>query len=130
MTVNELYKVGLSLLPTNKEDDNNLEQYMIGWVNILLAEALPTENSIRESHGLEDLDTPPYVTTLNDTIPMDARIVNAAFPYGIAEHMSKDDNDSYWAQDFRARYISALNDCLKMNPEKIVDVYWGDGRCE
>lgn len=125
MKVSDLYSLAMSLLPTNSEEDNSLERYMPGWTNILLAESMKTENSIRYSKGLPLLETPSTVSAMTDEIPIDESIAITALPYGIAEHIAKDDNDDYWARDFRARHIAALNDCMKLVPESVDDVYGG-----
>ena len=96
---------------------------MIGWVNLAMAETFEIENSIRLSRAEEPLAEIPRVTSLNDEIPYDKSIVDSAFLYFVASLAAKDDDSDYWAQDYRARYISAVNEASKYLQKTIKDVY-------
>ena len=46
MNVEELFTLALSFL-SEKPQQNDLRSFIIPWVNLLLTEALPYENSVR-----------------------------------------------------------------------------------
>ena len=123
MTVREVYDRGVALLPSTRSEDPTLTQYAVPWVNMALSEAFSTENSIREANGDEPLLEAPILTSDADEIPYYERIVSNAFPNFIASVASKDDDDTYWAQDFRARFVVALNEAAKVVQTDIIDHY-------
>ena len=53
MTGQEVYNLALSFVPELQNEVPDLDDYKIGWVNLAIAEALETENSIRRFNGEE-----------------------------------------------------------------------------
>lgn len=123
MTIQQVFDLALSLLPTNMDEDDSLVQYAVGWVNLAMQEMLFCENTIRVYKGIEKLDSAPILSDLNDEIDYDDSLVRYALPYFLASYMSKDDGSDYWAQDYRSRYVVAVNEALKAEPMLIEDVY-------
>lgn len=126
MTCEQLYKQALAMLPTNTVEDDSLREYVPGWVNLAMREAFHIENSIRRFEADPErpvLKTPPSVATMTDEIPYHNSLSEYAFLYFLASLMCKDDDDNFWAQDYRSRYVVALSEAQRLNPESIVDVY-------
>ena len=65
MTGQEVYNLALSFVPELQNEVPDLDDYKIGWVNLAIAEALETENSIRRFNGEEELLTAPRLKTLS-----------------------------------------------------------------
>lgn len=126
MTAQQIYESALSLLPTRTSEDNSLAVYVPGWINLALQEALASENSIRASKGLLLLDKAPTVLSMTDEIPYSDELVRTALIYFLASLICKDDDDAYWSQDYRRRYISALAEYSRVCVDNIVDVYGGE----
>lgn len=126
MTVEELYKSALAVMPSNVSEDDSLRQYMVPWTNLLLRETLKYENAARADRGIAALENAPSVAGLADTIPYVPQLVENAFVWGIASFMAKDDDDTLHEQDYRGRYINACTEYAPMVLEPVVDVY-GEG---
>ena len=60
MKISEVFNLAMSLLPTNTSEDDSLEQYIVGWVNLTLQEMLEAENSLRRFYGEEPLNKALY----------------------------------------------------------------------
>jgi hypothetical protein len=60
---------------------------------------------------------------LEKAIPYDDELCCVALPYGLASILYSDDDDEFKAQDFRARFISALKDTQKVAEEETRDCY-------
>ena len=61
--------------------------------------------------------------TADEPLEYHEALVRIALPYGLASDLWRDDDNDYRANDFRARYVSALEDCLRGEPQPIEDVY-------
>lgn len=128
MTVNDLYALSASFL-SESTTSIGLTDYVLGWTNLLLAESLPYENSIRG--WAADATKPvllvaPTLTALTDIIPYSDTIVRVALPYGLASYFFQDDDNDYRTSMYRNQYINALNDAKKAIVADIEDVYGGD----
>ena len=126
MTVEELYKSALAVMPSNPSEDDSLRQYMAQWTNLLLRETLKYENAHRALRGEAELTTAPSVSTLADAVPYSAQLSENAFVWGIASLMAKDDDDTLHEQDYRGRYINACAEYAPMILGTVADVY-GEG---
>ena len=129
MTCDDIYKSALALLPSNVSEDDSLREYIPGWINLCMRESFNVENSIRAYNKDPDkpiLTSVPKVSSLSDEVPYSDVLTEYAFLYFVASLMCKDDDDSYWAQDYRARFIVALQESTMLSSENIVDVYSGD----
>lgn len=126
MKAYEIYKTALVLTFTGESNAQDFKTYFLSFLNLCLAEALPFENSIRESRGEETL---PYAPTLidseafNEEVPYDETIARIALPYGVASYYFQDDMDDYRYQEHRGRFVSALQDAAKFIEVDVEDVY-------
>lgn len=125
MTAKEAYESALTLLPTNTQEDNSLERYVVNWVNLTLAEMFHAENVIRATHGGEELTAAQKVESLDDDLPCDPSLFTAVI-YNLASLVCKDDDDTYWAQDYRSRFVIAQSEATPMVSGTVKDYYGGD----
>ena len=123
MTVKEVYERGISHLPEVPSDNPDLQNYVVNWVNEMLAETFHIENSIRKHYGGELLKEPQVVKTLNDDIQYNWRLVFTAFPYGIAAQAFVDDDNDYRSNKYGQQYVLRCNEAVINDFENIVDVY-------
>ena len=124
MTANELFTLALSFL--SEKPPGSVQEYAIGWLNILLSECLKYENAIRRSRGEEELEKAPLLQNFEEEIPYCDEILMSALPYGLASFFYVDDENDFRAENNRARYISALDDLTILSPVPIEDVYGGE----
>lgn len=125
MTGNELFALSAGYLSQTLTDSDDIAEFVPGWLNVLLAEALPTENHLRALEGVPALTQAPQFTkeTMDEEIPYSDLIVEVALPYGLASDMLRDDDNDYRCQDFRQKYILALGEIVKARPEPVQDCY-------
>lgn len=126
MTANDVYTIALSFLSENTMETNDVQQFTLGWLNLLLQEALPYENVFRHVNGMEALEKAPQLSAFTDEIPYNDNITRIALPYGLASYYFIDDDNDYRAQDFRGRYINALSETCPYAQSDIEDVYSSD----
>lgn len=84
-----------------------------------------TENSIRRHEGRALLAAAQKIASLDETIDYADAITRVALPYGVAAQFFQEAMDNFQAENYRAKYVSALNDARKLSFEPIVDVYGG-----
>ena len=125
MTGQQIYEIASSFLYERDNEDIDSKEFAVGFLNILLQEALPYENSIRAWNDQGELKKAQYLTSLNEEIEYDDAIVRTAFPYGLASWYFQEAMDNFQAENYRNKYISALTDAQKYKLTKIVDVYGG-----
>lgn len=126
MNVEELFTLALSFL-SEKPQQNDLRSFIIPWVNLLLTEALPYENSVRLKLGRQPkLESAPILSDWQEEIPYCDDICRIAFPYGLASFIFQDDDNEYRTERYRNLYIAALQDAMKIQEEPIADLYGGD----
>ena len=125
MTGNEVFAAAAAYLAQTRPDSEEWKPFVPHWLNLLLEESLPYENAWRTMQGLELLETAPCLTqdTMDEPLEYHEALVRIALPYGLASDFWRDDDNDYRANDFRARYVSALEDCLRGEPQPIEDVY-------
>ena len=126
MTGNEVFRLALSLLIGKPADYQDPQEYALMWINLLMEEALPYENSILIAEGEEPFTATPYIENMEEEIPYHDSIVRVALPYGVASYCWIDDDKMNESELYRARYIAALNDAKKYIPSSILDAYAGD----
>ena len=112
MTANEVYINACALIFEQPEADTDFKNYFLNFLNILLAEALPYQNYLLKIAGEPEI-TAPTVTSFDEAIPYNNELCRTALPYGIVSFYFQDENDNFKSQDYRARYISALEDIVK-----------------
>lgn len=125
MTGNEVFDAAAAYLAQTRQDSEEWKPFVPHWLNLLLEESLSYENAWRTMNGLELLQTAPCLTqdTMDEPLEYHEALVRIALPYGLASDFWRDDDNDYRANDFRARYVSALEDCLRGEPQPIEDVY-------
>jgi hypothetical protein len=92
-------------------------------LNILLQEALETENSIRRANEVTELTEAPWLTSLETEIPYANSITRVALPYGVAAQFFQEAMNNFQAENYRAKYIAALDGAKKCSFEEITDAY-------
>jgi len=126
MTAQDIYALACSFLYEKPGQDAAGEQFYLGFLNVLLAEALPIENAIRLSKGLPPLASAPVLSAGTDEVNCDEAIARVALPYGLASWFFQDIADYAQAENYRAKYIGALRDAAKARFVPIEDAYGGD----
>ena len=121
MTVKDAYVSALGIL-AERTVDSDLEGFAPGWTNLLLAESLAAENSIRLSEGRAELASPPVLAAPADEIPYAASLAARAIPCGLAAFLYEAADDGERAADYRARFVQALYECSRAVPGG-ADVY-------
>lgn len=128
MTVKQLFDEARAILSIEESDQDDLTPFASQWMNIVFREVLPTENYVRTYKGIAPLAVPFQVdgwtgNPPSTVIPYQDEITSTALVYGLAAQFYIYDNNKYFAQDFRNRFIVALNEAGRTRPEMIIDVY-------
>ena len=111
----DIYIMASAFLYEQDGEDTESKRFALPFLNILLQEALPTENSIRKFKGREILKAAPLITALTAEIPYDDEITRVALPYGLAAQYYQEAPDNFQAENYRSKYLAALQDAAKFN---------------
>lgn len=125
MTGQKVYEIACSLLFEKPWMDKFFYNSAVNLINVLIAEAMPYQNNRERSTGREETNL-FQIESLQDEIPMDDPIVKIALPYGLASYFYQDEEDNFRAQDYRGRFIAALEDAKLCEMIDITDNY-GEG---
>ncbi len=125
MTGQSIYELASAFLYESDGEDYDSKGFSVGFLNVLLQECLPYENSIREWNGATLLTSAPKIASLSETIDYADAITRVALPYGLASWFFQEAMDNYQAENYRNKYIAALRDAVRLNAEDTVDVYGG-----
>lgn len=114
MTAREIYIIAAAFIGDRENDDKDARDLTIPYLNVLLQEALPCENSIRMRDGDRTLDDAPYVTSLDDALVYHDALVRSAFPYGLAWQYHQEAGNLALASQYRNMFIDAVdrNQCF------------------
>ena len=114
MTVREVYVTAAAFIGDRENDDADERDLTIPYINVLLQEALNTENSMRMRDGERELASAPYVTDLDDALVYHDALVRSAFPYGLAWQYHQEAGNLSLASQYRNMYVDALerNQCF------------------
>lgn len=123
MTVKECYEHAVSFLPEKPEENPDMQKFMTAWCNILLAENLENENFFRRANEMEELFAVPKVFSAEDEIPYNEQLVSAAFPYGMARWIFRENDDISASHEYYSLYIVAAREATPAIEEEIKDVY-------
>ena len=123
MTVKECYEHAIALVPETFEDNPDMLSFAVFWCNILLAETLPYENAYRRTKKLPELEAVPNVFKEDDEIPFNERMVKAAFPYGMARWIFRENDDVSGSHEYYQLYATALMEATPLEVVEITDVY-------
>jgi hypothetical protein len=108
MTAQQIYEIASSFLYESNGEDEESKEYSLGFLNVLLQEALPYENSIRRHKEMAELSSAPYITDFGTTIEYDDSITRIALPYGLAAHFFQEAMNDDQAENYRGEYALAL----------------------
>lgn len=123
MTGQEIFKRASAYIYENPGDAEDSMQFAVEFLNALLIEALPFENSIRVYEGKPALERAPQIASLNDEIDYHQAIAGLALPFGLVSSLFEEDLDNYRGQMYRNRYLQALFDAQKYSVKPVEDVY-------
>ncbi len=123
MTVRECYEQAAAILPEVPEDNVDMQKFAVVWCNILLAETLPYENAFRRGKGLSEIEKVPKVEKESDEIPFNDTMVRAAFPYGMARWILRENDDISGSHEYYQLYAVALRESVPVTETEIEDCY-------
>lgn len=123
MTVKECYEQAVSFIPEVPEDNVDMQKHMVTWCNLLLAETFPHENIFRREKKLPELERVLSVENEEDEIPYNDRMVRAAFPYGMARWIFRENDDVAGSHEYYQLYVNALSEATPLEIVEIKDVY-------
>ena len=110
MTVRECYEIALSFLPEKPEDNPDMQRFMVAWCNVLLGEMLGYENTYRKANKLSEVVALPVLMEKDEVIPYNENLVRAAFPYGMARWMFRENEDIAGSHEYYNLYIVAARE--------------------
>ena len=109
-TVEDVFIMAEALTGDSGKTDDTDAKLSVHYMNVLLQEALPAENSIRAAHDEQELAEAPTVGDISDGIIYHDKIVRAAFPYGLAWQCHQDAGNLQLAAMYRNMFIDAVED--------------------
>lgn len=95
-------------------------------LSVMIPEVFDVNNGLREWKGLEPLKEWPEYKTLDDDIVLEPELCRAALPYGLATNLLLGDEEEARALNYNAKYTDAVNACMRLRPESVVDIYGGN----
>ena len=112
----EIFTTACSYISQTVEDSEDIIGFAPAWLNVLLAECLETENTLRRMDGQAELEEAPRVSgeTMNREIPYHDALTRIALPYGLASDVYRDADDNYRVKKFRDLYIAALEEAVRL----------------
>nr|WP_302958520.1 hypothetical protein [Ruthenibacterium lactatiformans] len=125
LTAMEIFTTACSYISQTVEDSEDIIGFAPAWLNVLLAECLETENTLRRMDGQAEFEEAPRVSgeTMSMEIPYHEALTRIALPYGLASDVYRDADDNYRVKKFRDLYIAALEEAVRGEGETVVDVY-------
>ena len=122
MTAGDIYRQALAYLYDVEGRDPDFQQFFPAFLNALLLEALPCQNSRRRAAGLAPIEA-PQVSGPEEELPYDDELCRLALPYGLAAYYFSDEGEGGTAANYRARFVSALDDLSKAAACEMADAY-------
>lgn len=91
LTAMEIFTTACSYISQTVEDSEDITGFAPAWLNVLLAECLETENTLRRMDGQAELEEAPRVSgeTMSMEIPYHDALTRIALPYGLASDTAK-----------------------------------------
>ena len=110
----EVYELALSYVFERKNQDADYKEFFPMFINTVMQEALTYENMIRRKTGKVALSVAPKITEadMEKELDFSESLCRVALPYGVASFYYQDEGDNYRAQDYRNRFIGALEDAV------------------
>lgn len=109
MTVQDIYIIAAALVGDRENDDPDERDFAIPYMNVLMQEALATENTMRVRDGQEILTAAPTVTSITDEVAYHDNLCRVAFPYGLAWLYHQEAGNLGLAAQYRNMFIDAVN---------------------
>ena len=110
MTAKELYeKVKKQMFekPSSKDYDN----YYMDHINTVMVQLFDENNALRKSAGKEELTEIPFVSSPEDEIPYEDKMLSYVMPKGIAAQFFIDDDLSKYSI-YQTDYINARSQVM------------------
>ena len=126
MTPNEIFETAVGWMAQTRAESEDLAPFVPGMLNLLLAEALPYENILRTAAGRPQLARAPRLGTgeMDRELDYHETLVRVALPYGLAADLYREDENYSLMEDFRSRYVTALQESVQaVQGEAVRDVY-------
>lgn len=115
--------IELATALTHGIPDSSTTQLALAQLNIILAECLNCENSIRAYKGLPTLEEAPYVRGVDDDIDFDSAITRGVIPFGLAAYIFRGRADDTNAQLNRNIYDASRINAMKTSYVDTVNAY-------
>ena len=122
MRANAVYSAALANVSQEIGDNDKWDRMAIHWLNTAMAESLNAANALRLYYFRPPFEYAPRIKSLEDILPYHDRLY-AALVELVTAQLWTDQDESYKAQDCRNRAQAELEDCLRLRPEKVRDVY-------
>lgn len=123
MTVKECFENALALIPDLPEENQDLEKFAPVWCSILLAETVNHENIWRRANKIPEISAVPKVEKPGDEIPYNDELVRAAFPYGMARWIFRENEDIPGSHEYYQLYAIALSEATPLEYAEVRDIY-------
>lgn len=123
MTVKECFERAMSFVPEKAEENPELLGHAVSWANVLMSDSLNFENIYRRVNSLPELDSVPALRNIEDEIPFNEKLVAAAFPYGMARWIFRDNEDISGSHEYYQLYTVALSEATPIEYAKTEDIY-------
>ena len=121
MIGNDVFKSACALLFEGAGEDKYFKNAAVNLINLLIAEVLPTQNCRRRARGEEE--TALFeLQNIEDVITLDLEF-KLPLSYGLASYFYQDEKDNFLAQEYRARFVVALDELKKIETLDIADEY-------
>lgn len=124
MTVQEIYENMLAQTLEKPEDNEEYEEFVVHYFNILLRELFRNNNIARQRNGKDVLYQPPSVKSRKEENPYEWQFDNALI-YGLAAKLLTADENGLEGV-YMQMYTAAVNDALPAQFEDVEDCYAAD----
>ena len=122
MTAKEAYKAALTVCAQQPGDNSRWDDACIGWVNLLLGECRNADNQLRGMRGLQPRRSIPMVELMDEELPIQPEL-HPAVMYGLCSYLWDEANEAYRAQDYRGRFVTALQENQIAIVGEVIDCY-------
>lgn len=107
MNAKEIYENALALDISYMEDEDNIEEFAIRLLNILVAEVFLYNNQIRQKKGKAPLERPSKVKSMDGEIDCEGELY-APLCYGLAAKMLTAQEETTLATIYNNQYVTLL----------------------
>lgn len=122
MTGTELLTMAIGLF--GETDTTPYTTTALPWINFVITETFDVANRRLAYDGLDQLLTVPLMTSLDDPLPYDDILTILAFPYGLATHLFRSEEQDYaLLNSLEQKYADAVNKCDRAKCEIVTSDY-------